>query len=97
MSSLPALTNEEEEEQIKPPPTNDLNVSTTTNEDEEQAELPLAKSLDNNTTAKEVQTDPPVEELSINAITMEGDSTTLPIRHCQQGEEAKMWTSVPLL
>jgi hypothetical protein len=118
MSSLPALTNEEEEEQIKPPPTNDLNVTTTvekeegqtkppptndlnisntTNEDEEQAELPPAKSLDNNTTAKEVQTDPQVEELSINAITTEGDSTTLPICHCQQGEEAKMWTNVPLL
>ena len=109
------ITTEEEEKQAKPPPTNDLNVTitteekeelppakspdntTTTEEEEEQAELPPAKSPNNSTTAEEVQTDPSVEELSINAITTEGDSTTLPIRCCQQGEEAKMWTSVPLL
>uniref|UniRef100_A0A2N9FS67 Reverse transcriptase domain-containing protein n=1 Tax=Fagus sylvatica TaxID=28930 RepID=A0A2N9FS67_FAGSY len=86
----------EEEGQTKSPPTNDLNV-TTTNEEREQAELPPAKSPDNGATTEEVQIDPPIEGLSINAITTEGDSTTLPIRRCQQGEGAKTWTSVPLL
>ena len=38
-----------------------------------------------------------IEDLSLNAITTEGDSTTLPIRHCQQVEEVRTWTSVPLL
>jgi hypothetical protein len=57
-----------------------------------------AESPNNDTTtAEEVWTNPAVEELSINAITTEGKSTTFPIRHYQQGEEAKMWTSVPLL
>uniref|UniRef100_A0A2N9FPV9 G-patch domain-containing protein n=1 Tax=Fagus sylvatica TaxID=28930 RepID=A0A2N9FPV9_FAGSY len=55
------------------------------------------KSPNNTTTAEEVYDGPMVEGLSINAITEEGDSTTPPIYHCQQGEEAKMWTSVPLL
>uniref|UniRef100_A0A2N9H4W4 RNase H type-1 domain-containing protein n=1 Tax=Fagus sylvatica TaxID=28930 RepID=A0A2N9H4W4_FAGSY len=44
---------------------------------------------------------PMVEGLSIHTITgeedREEDSTTPPTRHCQQGEEAKMWTCVPLL
>jgi hypothetical protein len=100
ISSLPALTNdEEEEEKSKTPPTNDLNTITTTDEEEEQVKPPPpAKSPNNGTTiAEEVRTDPPVEDLSIDAITTEGDSTTLPIRRCQQGEETKMWTSVPLL
>uniref|UniRef100_A0A2N9EG40 Reverse transcriptase domain-containing protein n=1 Tax=Fagus sylvatica TaxID=28930 RepID=A0A2N9EG40_FAGSY len=36
--------------------------------------------------------------LSIHTIAEEEDSTTTPpTRHCQQGEEAKMWTCVPLL
>ncbi len=95
-SSLPALI-EEEEEKTKIPPTNDLNTTTTTKEEEEQTKTPPpAKSPDNDTTAEEVRIDPTVEELSINAITTEGDSTAFPIHHCQQGEEAKMWTSVPL-
>jgi hypothetical protein len=98
-SSLPALI-EEEEEKTKIPPTNDLNTTTTTTttkEEEEQTKTPPpAKSPDNDTTAEEVRIDPTVEELSINAITTEGDSTAFPIHHCQQGEEAKMWTSVPL-
>uniref|UniRef100_A0A2N9FW93 Reverse transcriptase domain-containing protein n=1 Tax=Fagus sylvatica TaxID=28930 RepID=A0A2N9FW93_FAGSY len=84
ISSLPALTNdeEEEEEKTKTPPTNDLNTITTTDEEEEQVKPPpLAKSPNNGTTiAEEVRTDPPVEDLSIDAITTEGDSTTLPIR-----------------
>ena len=86
---------EEEEEKTEPPPTYDLNVITTTNEGEE--ELTKPPPPDNSTTAEEVRTDPAVEELSIRAITTKGDSTTLLIRCCQQGEEAKMWTSVPLL
>ena len=49
------------------------------------------------TAAEEVHAGPMVEGLSINAITEEGDSTTPSIRHCQQGEEAKTWTCVPLL
>ena len=77
------ITTEEEKEQTKPPPTYDLNVTITTEEEEEQTKLPPAKSPDNSTTAEEVRTDPPpVEELSINAVTTEGDTTTLPIRRC---------------
>jgi hypothetical protein len=50
------------------------------------------------TTAEEEYAGPMVEGLSIHAITGEEDSTTTPpTRHCQQGEEAKMWTCVPLL
>jgi hypothetical protein len=49
------------------------------------------------TTAEEEYAGPMVEGLSIHTITKEGDSTTPPTRHCQQGEEAKMWTYVPLL
>ena len=49
------------------------------------------------TTAEEEHADPLVEGLSIHVIAKEGDSTTPSIRHCQQGEEAKTWTSMPLL
>ena len=49
------------------------------------------------TTAEEEYAGPMVEGLSIHTITEEEDSTTTPTRHCQQGEEAKMWTYVPLL
>ena len=49
------------------------------------------------TTAKEEYAGPRVEGLSIHTITEEEDSTTPPTRHCQQGEEAKMWTCVPSL
>ena len=49
------------------------------------------------TPAEEEHAGPMVEGLSIHAITKEGDSTTPPTRHCQQGEDAKMWTCVPLL
>uniref|UniRef100_A0A2N9FHA9 Retrotransposon gag domain-containing protein n=1 Tax=Fagus sylvatica TaxID=28930 RepID=A0A2N9FHA9_FAGSY len=75
MSSLPALTEGEEEEKAKPLP---------------------AKDPDS-TTAKEEYAGPMVEGLSIHTIAKEEDSTTPPTRHCQQGEEAKMWTCVPLL
>uniref|UniRef100_A0A2N9J865 Uncharacterized protein n=1 Tax=Fagus sylvatica TaxID=28930 RepID=A0A2N9J865_FAGSY len=50
------------------------------------------------TTAEEEYAGPMVEGLSIHTITGEEDSTTTPpTRHCQQGEEAKTWTCVPLL
>jgi hypothetical protein len=50
------------------------------------------------TTAEEEYAGPMVEGLSIHTITREEDSTaTPPTRHCQQGEEAKTWTCVPLL
>jgi hypothetical protein len=60
---------------------------------------PLVESLSNaaTITAEEEHAGPTVEGLSIHAITKEGDSTTPPIRYCQQGEEAKTWTSMPLL
>jgi hypothetical protein len=48
--------------------------------------------------AEEEDAGPMVEGLSIHAITEEEDSTTTPpTRHCQQGEEVKTWTCVPLL
>uniref|UniRef100_A0A2N9HMG5 Uncharacterized protein n=1 Tax=Fagus sylvatica TaxID=28930 RepID=A0A2N9HMG5_FAGSY len=50
------------------------------------------------TVAEEEDAGPMVEGLSIHTITGEEDSTTTPpTRHCQQGEEAKTWTCVPLL
>ena len=100
MSSLPTLTEEEEEEKAKSlPPAKDPNNTTTAKEEEEKAKPPPpVKNPDSDyTAAGEVQAAPMVEELSIHAITEEGDSNTPPIHRCQQGEEAKMWTSVPLL
>uniref|UniRef100_A0A2N9HY95 Uncharacterized protein n=1 Tax=Fagus sylvatica TaxID=28930 RepID=A0A2N9HY95_FAGSY len=48
--------------------------------------------------AEEEDAGPMVEGLSIHTITEEEDSTTTPpTRHCQQGEEVKTWTCVPLL
>uniref|UniRef100_A0A2N9FEI8 Reverse transcriptase/retrotransposon-derived protein RNase H-like domain-containing protein n=1 Tax=Fagus sylvatica TaxID=28930 RepID=A0A2N9FEI8_FAGSY len=50
------------------------------------------------TTAEEEDAGPMVEGLSIHTIAGEEDSTTTPpTRHCQQGEEVKTWTCVPLL
>uniref|UniRef100_A0A2N9IZB2 Uncharacterized protein n=1 Tax=Fagus sylvatica TaxID=28930 RepID=A0A2N9IZB2_FAGSY len=50
------------------------------------------------TVAEEEYAGPMVEGLSIHTIAGEEDSTTTPpTRHCQQGEEAKTWTCVPLL
>ena len=92
MSSLPALIEEEEEKQAKTPPTN-----TTATAKEEEEKLPSPKDPNNDTTTEEARTAPMVEELSINAITEEGESTTFLIHRCQQGEETKMWTSVPFL
>jgi hypothetical protein len=92
MPSLPALIEEEEEKQAKTPPTN-----TTAIAKEEEEKLPPPKDPNNDTIVEEARTAPMVEELSINAITEEGESTTFLIRRYQQGEETKMWTSVPLL
>uniref|UniRef100_A0A2N9II62 G-patch domain-containing protein n=1 Tax=Fagus sylvatica TaxID=28930 RepID=A0A2N9II62_FAGSY len=58
--------------------------------------LPPPPSNTTTTTAEEEHAGPMVEGLSIHAITKEGDSTTPPVRHCQRGEEAKMWTCVPV-
>jgi hypothetical protein len=50
------------------------------------------------TSAEEEDAGPMVEGLSIHTIAGEEDSTTTPpTRHCQQGEEVKTWTCVPLL
>uniref|UniRef100_A0A2N9HVU2 Integrase catalytic domain-containing protein n=1 Tax=Fagus sylvatica TaxID=28930 RepID=A0A2N9HVU2_FAGSY len=55
-------------------------------------------SIITTTTAEEEDAGPMVEGLSIHTIAGEEDSTTTPpTRHCQQGEEVKTWTCVPLL
>jgi hypothetical protein len=95
--SLPALTEGEEEEEVKPmPPAKDPDNATMAEEGEE----PLKAPSSNITTAvaEEEYAGPMVEGLSIHTIAGEEDSTaTPPTRHCQQGEEAKTWTCVPLL
>uniref|UniRef100_A0A2N9IPC1 Uncharacterized protein n=1 Tax=Fagus sylvatica TaxID=28930 RepID=A0A2N9IPC1_FAGSY len=70
---------------------NDLNTDTaTTSRHPHRSNITTAA-------AEEEYAGPMVEGLSIHTITEEEDSTTPPTRHCQQGEEAKMWTCVPLL
>uniref|UniRef100_A0A2N9FKS6 Integrase catalytic domain-containing protein n=1 Tax=Fagus sylvatica TaxID=28930 RepID=A0A2N9FKS6_FAGSY len=68
-------------------------------EEEKVKPPPPAKEPDIiTTTAEEEYAGPMVEGLSIHTITEEEDSTTTPpTRHCQQGEEVKTWTCVPLL
>jgi hypothetical protein len=81
MSSLPALAEGGEEEKDKPPSP----AQGTSNV--------IATAV-----AKEEYAGPMVEGLSIHTITEEEDTTTTPpTRHCQQGEEVKTWTCVPLL
>jgi hypothetical protein len=81
MSSLPALAEGGEEEKDKPPP---------------PAKEP--SNLITTVVAEEEDAGPMVEGLSIHTIAGEEDSTTTPpTRHCQQGEEVKTWTCVPLL
>ena len=97
MSSLPALSEGEEEEKAKPlPAAKDPDSTTIAEEGEEQVKPPPPNNIIT-TTAEEEYAGPMVEGLSIHTITEVGDSTTPPTRHCQQGEEAKMWTCVPLL
>jgi hypothetical protein len=68
-------------------------------EEEKDKQPPPAKEPDSiTTTAEEEDAGPMVEGLSIHTIAEEEDSTTTPLtRHCQQGEEVKTWTCVPLL
>jgi hypothetical protein len=96
MSSLPTLTEEEEEEKAKPPPAKNSDNTTTAKEKEEQVKPPPSRDI-TTTATEEEYADPLVEGLSIHVIAKEGDSTTPSTRHCQQGEEAKTWTSMPLL
>uniref|UniRef100_A0A2N9GWU2 Reverse transcriptase domain-containing protein n=1 Tax=Fagus sylvatica TaxID=28930 RepID=A0A2N9GWU2_FAGSY len=97
MSSLPALTEGEEEEKAKPlPPAKDPDSTAIAEEREEPIKTPPPSNI-TTTTAEEEYAGPMVEGLSIHTIAEEEDSTTPPTRHCQQGEEAKMWTCVPLL
>ena len=95
MSSLPALTKEEEEEKAKPPLVKDPDSTAFVKEEEEPLETPLPSNT--TITAEEEYIGPMVEGLSIHTITEEEGSTTPPTCHCQQGEKAKMWTCVPLL
>ena len=96
MPSLPALTEGEEEEEAKPSPAENPDNIILTKEEEESVKTPPPSNIIT-TAAKEEYAGPMVEGLSIHTITKEEDSTTSPTRHCQQGEEAKMWTCVPLL
>uniref|UniRef100_A0A2N9H3P8 Uncharacterized protein n=1 Tax=Fagus sylvatica TaxID=28930 RepID=A0A2N9H3P8_FAGSY len=95
--SLPALTEGEEEEEVKPlPPAKDPDNATIAEEGELSHSRHHRQAMV--TTAEEEYAGPMVEGLSIHTIAGEEDSTTTPpTRHCQQGEEAKTWTCVPLL
>jgi hypothetical protein len=97
MSSLPALTEGEEEEKAKPlPPAKDPDSIAIAKEGEEPVKMP-PPSNNTTTSAEEEYAGPMVGGLSIHTITKEENTTTPPTRRCQQGEEAKMWTCVPLL
>uniref|UniRef100_A0A2N9H4H7 Reverse transcriptase domain-containing protein n=1 Tax=Fagus sylvatica TaxID=28930 RepID=A0A2N9H4H7_FAGSY len=98
MLSLPALTEGEEEEKVKPlPPAKDPDNAAIAEEGEEPLKTPPPSNI-TTAVAEEEYAGPMVEGLSIHTIAGEEDSTTTPpTRHCQQGEEAKTWTCVPLL
>jgi hypothetical protein len=98
MSSLPALAEGEEEEKDKPPPpAKEPDSITSAGEGEEPIKTPPS-SIIITTTAGEEYAGPMVEGLSIHTIAGEEDSTTTPpTRRCQQGEDVKTWTCVPLL
>jgi hypothetical protein len=66
-------------------------------EEEEPIKTPPPSGIIITTTAEEEDAGPMVEGLSIHTITEEEDSTTPPARRCQQGEDVKTWTCVPLL
>ena len=97
ISFLPALTEGEKEEKAKPPPAKDPDNTAVAKKEKEQVKTSPAPSNITTTTAKEEYAGPMVEGLSIHTIAEDEDSTTPPTRHCQQGDEAKMWTCVPLL
>jgi hypothetical protein len=96
--SLPALTEGEDEEKVKPlPPAKEPDSITIAEEGEEPIKAPPPRNI-TTAVAEEEYVGPMVEGLSIHTIAGEEDSTTTPpTRHCQQGEEAKTWTCVPLL
>ena len=97
MSTLPALTEGEEEEKARPLPAKDPDSIAIAEKGEEPVKIPPPSNIIA-TTAEEEYAGPMVGGLSIHTITEEEDSTTTPpTRHCQQGEEVKMWTCVPLL
>uniref|UniRef100_A0A2N9GM44 Integrase catalytic domain-containing protein n=1 Tax=Fagus sylvatica TaxID=28930 RepID=A0A2N9GM44_FAGSY len=80
------------------PPAKDPDSITITKEGEEPLKAPPPSNIITTTSAEEEYAGPMVEGLSIHTIAGEEDSTTTPpTRHCQQGEEAKTWTCVPLL
>jgi hypothetical protein len=96
--SLPALTEEEEEEEVKPlPPAKEPDNATIAEGREEPLKAPPPSNIITTTVAEEEYAGPMVEGLSIHTIVGEEDSTTPPTRRCQQGEEVKTWTCVPLL
>uniref|UniRef100_A0A2N9I3K7 Retrotransposon gag domain-containing protein n=1 Tax=Fagus sylvatica TaxID=28930 RepID=A0A2N9I3K7_FAGSY len=88
-----ALTEGEEEEEVKPlPPAKDPDNATIAEEGEEPLKAPPPSNI-TTAVAEEEYAGPMVEGLSIHTIAGEEDSTTTPpTRHCQQGEEAKTWT-----
>jgi hypothetical protein len=99
VSSLPTLTEGEEEEKAKPlPPAKDLDSIAIAEEGEEPVKMPPPSNNNTTTSTEEEYAGPMVGGLSIHTITKEEESTTTPpTRRCQQGEEAKTWTCVPLL
>uniref|UniRef100_A0A2N9HMG0 Uncharacterized protein n=1 Tax=Fagus sylvatica TaxID=28930 RepID=A0A2N9HMG0_FAGSY len=75
-----------------------LSLPALTEEEEEEVKPLPPPNLITTAVAEEEDAGPMVEGLSIHTITEEEDSTTTPpTRHCQQGEEVKTWTCVPLL
>uniref|UniRef100_A0A2N9I963 Reverse transcriptase domain-containing protein n=1 Tax=Fagus sylvatica TaxID=28930 RepID=A0A2N9I963_FAGSY len=87
----------EEEEKDKTPPPSGVIITTIAEEGEEPVKTPPPSNI-TTTTAEEEYAGPIVEGLSIHTITEEEDSTTTPpARRCQQGEDVKTWTCVPLL
>uniref|UniRef100_A0A2N9H8Q5 Reverse transcriptase/retrotransposon-derived protein RNase H-like domain-containing protein n=1 Tax=Fagus sylvatica TaxID=28930 RepID=A0A2N9H8Q5_FAGSY len=74
-----------------------LSLPALTEEEEEEVKPLPPPNLITITSAEEEDAGPMVEGLSIHTIAEEEDSTTPPTRHCQQGEEVKTWTCVPLL
>jgi hypothetical protein len=75
-----------------------LSLPALTEEEEEEVKPLPPPNLITTAVAEEEDAGPMVEGLSIHTIAGEEDSTTTPpTRHCQQGEEVKTWTCVPLL
>ena len=89
ISFLPALTEGEEEEKVKPPLAKDPDSTTIAKEEEKQVKPPSPKNLKTpppsnitTTTTEEEYAGPMVEGLSIHTIIEEEDSITPPTHHC---------------